>query len=370
MDAHAWRAPDSVVAETGRDIPESEAPADSPNPGGLFERGVYRRLLEEGYRFQFVQAVRLLELLNPEAPGPGETFDYDQVPIRLRPSVDLVFPPTDVKRVERSADVGSAEAVCVESTFLGLYGVDSPLPYYFYDALAREGDDTLAHRDFLDLFNHRFYAFFYRAWKKYRPGLYHRADGDDRHTRRFVSLAGLTPHAADAVPLPRLRFAAAAGLLAPRVRNAAGLEAVVNAFFDGLATEVVENMGRWVEVPTRRGLGDDRFQLGRDATVGERVFDRSGKFRLRLGPMSVNRYLALLPGAPDAAALHALVRLYVPDYLDFDVELRVRSADIPPTQLGDPQARLGLTTNLGQPRDPVIRRVVQYADDASARAPV
>jgi type VI secretion system protein ImpH len=343
---------------------EDERPSATPN---RFERGVYRRLLEEGHRFQFSQAVRLLELMFPEAPAPGETTDYGDAPIRLRPSVDLVFPATDVKRVERLGD--DRERVELVVTFLGLYGIDSPMPYNFYERLARKTEETVPHRDFLDLFNHRLYAFFYRAWKKYRPGLHYRPGGRDRHSQRFVSLAGVgTPHALDDVSLSPMRLAAQAGVLAPRSRNAAGLEALIEAFFEWIEAEVIENVPRWVPIPSRSGLGDGGFQLGDTSTIGEQIYDRSGKFRLRLGPMGVDQYLAFLPGGENVPDLHTLVRLYAPDYLEYDVELQVHSETLPTTQLGTSGAELGYTTSVGQPQDPVLRRIVEYDSGASSLA--
>lgn len=351
MDTESGVPSESVaVQEGGQTSPSATL--------GLLERGVHRRLLEEGHRFQFSQAVRLLELAFPEAPAPGKTTNYADAPIQLRPSPDLVFPATDVKRVRRRGEQGPIQ---VFVTFLGLYGIDAPLPYSFYEHLAQETGETVPHRDFLDIFNHRLYAFFYRAWKKYRPELHYRGGGRDRHSRRFVSLAGLgTPHALDDTSLSPMRLAAQAGVLGPQARNAAGLETLVEAFFDGVEVEVRENVPRWVTIPSRSGLGAGDFQLGKQATIGEKIYDRSGKFRLRLGPMGVDQYLALLPGGEDARALQTLVRLYVPDYLDYDVELQIHSEDLPPTQLGESGAELGYTTSIGQPRDPVTSRVVEY----------
>jgi predicted component of type VI protein secretion system len=55
-----------------------------------------------------------------------------------------------------------------------------------------------------------------------------------------------------------------------------------------------------------------------------------------------------------------LVRTYTPDYLHFDIELHVRAAELPATQLGSETAMLGLTTSLGQPREGAVRRIVEY----------
>ena len=349
MDAESWHSSESVAATA-----EGEAPSAPDSP---FERGVYRRLLEEGYRFRFFQAVRFLELLYPEAPTPGDTTDVRKEQIQLLPSTALVFPATDVKEIDRLED----DRVRVHSTFLGLYGIDSPLPYYFYDALATEEPDTFAHRDFLDIFNHRLYAFFYRAWKKYRPSLFHRPDGSDNHSQRFLAVSGVgTPHATDDVPGPPLRLAALAGILGARARHAPGLKKVLKAYFEDMEVEIVENVSRWVPIASRNELGAGGLKLGQDATIGERVHDRSGKFRICLGPMDLDSYLELLPGGAASETLQRLVRLYAPDYLDFDVELRLRTDDIPPTQLGDPSTKLGLTTSLGRPTEPVLNRVVDY----------
>jgi type VI secretion system protein ImpH len=338
----------------------------SPDPD-LFGRGVYRRLLGEGHRFQFSQAVRLLELLFPDAPAPGETTSVTDPPIHLRPSVDLVFPPTDLKRVTQAE--GDPRGIHVVVTFLGLYGIDAPLPYHFYDHLAKDPEETAPHRDFLDIFNHRLYSFFYRAWKKYRPHLHYRSGGRDRNSRRFVSLAGVgTPNALDDVSLSSMRLAAQARVLAPRTRNAAGLEALIRAFFDGIEVEVVENVPRWVPIPSRSRLGDGDVRLGEAATIGEQVYDRSGKFRLRLGPMPLEQYLALLPGGEDVPKVRDVVRLYAPDHLAYDVELRIRSEDLPTSRLGESGNQLGFTTSAGTPQEPVISRTVDYMANSAPQS--
>jgi type VI secretion system protein ImpH len=345
--------------------PTHAVTAPAPDAGGAAPDDVYRRLWREGHRFQFRQALRLLERAFPEAPPIGETADYLDPPIRLRPSVDLVFPATDLKRVARPDE--RPEAVEVVSTFLGLYGIDSPLPYRFYEHLAHGTSDTIPFRDFLDIFNHRLYAFFYRAWKKYRPWLHYRAGGRDRHSRRMVALAGLgtpgameTTGALEAVAASRMRLAAQAGTLGPRVRNADGLEALLRAFLEDVEVEVIENVPRWVDIPSPGGLGDGGVQLGENATVGEQIYDRAGKFRIRLGPLSLDQYRSFLPGGDRAEALHELVRLYAPDYLAYDVQLHVPSADLPTLEIGGDESRLGYTTSLGTPRQPLMSRIVEY----------
>ncbi len=337
----------------------TQAEAEEDPPASWFQGRVYRRLLAEGYRFQFSQVMRLLEHAFPDAPALGETTDYADPPIRLRPSTDMVFPPTDVKRVDRVEE--SPEQVQVVSAFMGLYGIDSPLPDPFHERLSTGARGTAPQRDFLDFFNHRFYAFFYRAWKKYRPELHYQRGGQDRHSKRFVSLAGLgTPKALDDVPVEPMDLAAQAATLGPRVRNANGLESLISTFLDDVEVEVIENVPRWVPIPSRPELGDDDFALGTNAAVGEKIYDRSSKFRIRLGPMDVDLYEALLPGGEAVEWMDTLVRLYAPDYLEYDLELQVYSDDMPPTKLGDEKSKLGLMTSLGTPQESITSQVVEY----------
>src|SRR5512146_1022934 len=128
--------------------------------------GVIARLFREGYMFDFFQAVRLLERFFPEGKSPGEAVDIAEEQIRFRPHNGLAFPATDVRGVEHLE--GVQERARITATFMGLYGIGSPLPVYFYDSVATETEESKPLRDFLDMFNHRLYSLFYRSWRKYR----------------------------------------------------------------------------------------------------------------------------------------------------------------------------------------------------------
>lgn len=329
------------------------APEQGAPEQGIPAQGIYASLFREGYRFDFFQAVRLLEAFFPEAPEPGTAADPAAERIRFRPDPAGVFPPSDVRAVERTPQ--GAEVV---ATFLGLYGVASPLPAHLHEDLAAETAETRPLRDFLDIFNHRLYGYFYRAWKKYRPG--EGADG----TARFLALAGLgTPGALEGAPVSLSRLAGYAGLLNRRARNAEGLRTLVAAFTDGLPVEVLENVPRRVPLARRPRLGrtPERATLGGSALLGASVLDVSGKFRLRVGPMGREDFEAFLPGGERAEALAYLVRLYAPDHLDFDVLLLLEAEQMPALRLGDRRARLGENTWLGRPHGaPLAERIVAY----------
>jgi len=317
-----------------------------------------RRLQTDGHRYAFEQALWLLERTWPDAPAPGAAADGADAAVRIRPGASRAFPPTDIAQIE--PDPSEAARMLVTVRFHGLYGIDARLPPRFVEALSGDRAASDPHRDFLDVFNHRFYSFFYRAWKKYRPQLRVQGTGRDVHSRRVRALAGLgETHARDDETTPLLRVAAQVRLLGRRPRHSAGLAALIRTFFGHLAVEVTENVPRWVSIPSRTRLGEG-VRLGHGDPIGREVFDRSGKFRIHLGPMGRAQYQALLPGGDEAATLHRIVRLYAPDHLAYDVELNVSSEDQPPTSLGEGATQLGYTTRLGRGEHPVRTRVVEY----------
>lgn len=354
MENRTWADAGPVVALEEPPPPDA-AVASTPE---MRRRAILDRLVREGYRADFFQVVHLVERLFPGAPAPGETADARGERLTIRPDPALVFPASDVRHVRW--EEGPKERVSVQVTFMGLYGIASPLPEFFYDGLVARAEETEALRDFLDLFNHRLYTFFYRAWKRVRPELAPGGARDDLHAGRFEALTGLgTPGLPEDLPVPRGLLTAFAGRLIPQVRSADGLRALVQGWL-GLPVEVVENLPRWVPIPRREKMGRNGMQLGITTTIGQRVKDAMGKFRLCIGPMGVEEYFSLLPGGSRARALQWLVRAYVPCTLAFDVELRVRTAELPRTKLGAGGGRLGLTACLGRPAEPVLARVVAY----------
>jgi len=325
-------------------------------------QGVLSHLFQKGHRFEFFQAVWLLETLFGDAtPGPGEAGKGQQEPIQIRPHTDLAFPATDVRQVAWTEEARAQMSV----TFMGLYGIDAPLPTNFFDTITMEAEEGRVLRDFLDIFNHRLYSYFYRSWKKYRPGLYFDKKQHNVHAQAFLSLAGLsTPGTLASTSLPGLRLATFAGRLGTSVRNAEGLQVLLAAFLDGVPVRIEENVPRWVTVTMRAGLGATAKtpgSLGINTTLGRRLFDVSGKFRMVLGPLSLQQYEAFLPEGAKAQILQTLVRLYAPDHLDYDVELLVASTERMAVTLGDRRMQLGRSMWVGRPAHAVISEVVAYA---------
>jgi type VI secretion system protein ImpH len=101
-----------------------------------------------------------------------------------------------------------------------------------------------------------------------------------------------------------------------------------------------------VEQRTRLGAGRPAERLGIGAVAGASVPDVQGKFRLRLGPLTLAGYESHLPGAARFAQVLAWLRNYIGLELAWDVRLVLRRGEVPRAQLGS-SSRLGWTTWLG-----------------------
>ncbi|MBF0527984.1 MAG: type VI secretion system baseplate subunit TssG [Deltaproteobacteria bacterium] len=312
------------------------------------------KILADGHEFSFFQLIRLLEILHEESPGLGTVGPAEEEAIRLRPDQGHGFPKADVLSVTREKPAGhDRERFQVMVGFLGLYGVTSPLPTIITKAIDDPDDpDAVRLRAFLDLFNHRLLSLFYRSWAKYRYDVRFRSDGQDEFSRRLLPLTGLAPTAATP-DLPHLELLTALGLLTQLPRSAAGLAGFLSVYLDDVPIRISQCVSRYVflKPDQKNALGCRNSTAGLDCLAGERVEDRSGKFRIHLGPLTWPAFLNLVPSNPRYKLLLALINLFLMDPLDFEVELILKGGQIPQPVLGKDRPRyLGWTTWLGAGR--------------------
>jgi type VI secretion system protein ImpH len=324
-------------------------------------------LFEEGYRFEFFQAVRLLERLYPGRLPVGRHANPAKEAVRFRALLSLTFPPSAIHEVVHSDDDKQpAEAVVA---FMGLTGLMGVLPRHYTELLlerVRYKDFTL--RDFLDIFNHRMISLFYRAWEKYRfPIAYERArpsSGDyDPFSICLFHLIGMGTEGLRG----RLKSGDEAllyysGLVAQQPRSASALQALLGDFF-AAPVAVAQFIGAWLtlesENRTRLGSSDANNRLGTTAILGSKCWDQQAGFRLIIGPLTFKQFREFLPSGGAFGALIELTRFFIGMTLDFDVQLVLKAAEVPGCRLGSPgpQAlRLGWSSWL---------KTREFSEDAS-----
>ncbi len=291
-------------------------------------------LLKDGPSYDFFQAVRLLRLaagIQPEGeeedrPGPGR--------IRVRPELSLRFPPADVARIEERA--GDPPAFLITVAFLGLYGASSPLPTFYTEDLIAATDEESATREFLDIVNHRLYALLIRSLSKYRAFLRVVEEKGPEDIEKLFCLVGLgekDPRGSLDDPYALLRYA---GLVTQYPRSALALATLLRDALGDIPVDILPCVLRTIVIPEdqRFALGDVSCVLGADSRVGHELDDRTGKFRLRLGPLSIEAFNALLPGRPLHRKAVSLVRFYLNDTLEYDIELSMAEGEAGTVRLG------------------------------------
>ena len=317
-------------------------------------------LTENPRAFHIFQALRLIEAAHPDSPRLGRSRRPSDDPVRLGQGAELAFPPATITGFAEDAEGGPGR---LTQQMFGLFGPNGALPLhlteYARDRQRNHHDETFV--AFADLFHHRMMSLLYRAWASGQPAASFDRPGDDTFGQMIAAFAGYTGEAfddRDAMPdVAKRHFA---GLLAAAPRSEAGLTAILSSLA-GAPVEIESFVGSWLHLePHDRGqLG--AVALGSSANLGEKVWSRAARFRVRIGPMSLQEYQRLLPGTPGYKRLAAIIRNYAGDTLEWEANLILLADDVPPAILGQ-AATLGRTSWIGQ-RPPC------NADDLSVSAP-
>lgn len=310
-----------------------------PGPDHL---SLLQRLQERPEEHHVFQALRIIEAHYQDAPRLGESRRPREDKVRLGQEVSLAFPPSTLTEFEPPQGNKPGR---LTNRFFGFFGPQGPLPLHLTE-FAR--DRKRNHRDptfvaFADMLTHRMMGLLYRAWAAARPApSYDR--GDDPFEQKVAALSGyMGAGLEDRDDMPDMARRYFAGHLSSGTKTPEGLVAILSAFFN-VPVHIQEFVGSWLELEP-----DDQWQLGQfgglgqTTSIGSRVWSRAAKFRLRLGPLKMSEYERLLPGGDSQRRLESIVRNYVGDTLDWDVNLILAGDEVPRAALGG-NTRLGHTS--------------------------
>ncbi|MEO6094147.1 MAG: type VI secretion system baseplate subunit TssG [Fibrobacteria bacterium] len=393
----------------------------------------------------FFQAVYLLERLFQGKGKVGTGDDMRSEPIRFETLNSMAFPASEVAAVlppmsfrsqaaqletakrgdEPPEDFDSLPPISdmlkagdgplrMSVTFMGLYGVSSPLPSYFTDPITLRKIEYFELKKFLDIFTHRLYSHFYRSWKKYRHYAQFTPERPDDYTLRLLALTGQWPRRN---PIARDVRAASPGtgvrsgressdfnlrripyarFLGNRVRSAKGLQQLLRGYFGFEKVKILQFEAAWVDIPVKTELGSSLVRLGASTRLGDRMQDRISRFVVEIGPLPRSLFNRFLPshtetlnatlGRPQAAGyagdnglrtstgidggesltgsaellpqVRELVDAYLRDPLDYQVKVILEPEEGRVPVLGSDHARMGMGVWLGdRPRAEIACRL-------------
>ncbi len=304
------------------------------------------KIAKRPYEFDFLRAVRLLECQYPDRPRIGYSISPAQDPIRFGQNPSLRFASSMIDELRRT-DANPVPRLFIHG--LGLFGPNGPLPQHYTEyAHARQlhhGDQTFT--AFLNVFHHRMMSLFYRAWAANQKPLDLDRPGEQHYAFYIGSFLGLGMESLqerDAVKdWAKLYFA---GRLACQTRNAEGLEAILQDFFE-IKAEIQTFVGRWMSLPSDSlcQLGDspETGSLGLTTIVGSRIWECQLNFRIKMGPMNLADYERMLPHGDAFQRLKYWLLNYVGEHFFWDVQLVLEAGEVPDTCLGR-AGRLGWTS--------------------------
>lgn len=318
---------------------------------------VYKNIFESPGSYAFVQAVDLIQA-GLRRQGHANPFGA----IRFRVNPNLSFPAGDIEDIvvteNNAPESHDGRKVEMTMNLMGLHGAASPLPAYFTEHVAILQDTNDAVRDFFDLFNHHLVGILYKSWRKYRYYLQYEEGASDRYSQRFFSFIGMGfDSTRQAKELNWSRLLAYMGLIAFKGDATGSLESTLRHYFNHENLRIIPCVKRRVKIPQDQQccLGRLNSGLGINLLVGEEVKDQTGKFRISIADLTWNSFNSFLPDQPIFAELTSLIKTILRSRLQFDVELRLRPAEIRPLTIGSSTVnRLGWSTWLGDTGDGIV----------------
>ena len=308
-----------------------------PTPQRRVGAGLIERMLAEPQRFEFFQAVRLIEQADPP------------LRLRYRNRLSLSFPPNQIENIGGDGDADGNRVIRVTPAFMGMLGSHGALPLHYSDRIGRHEKTSSdgGPRAFLDMLSQRALGMFYQAWSKHRPECMTAPDGGDEFLAMLAALSGAGAGASGEV-LDRETLAFYAMQIRSRAVSAPLMAGMYADYFN-VPIAVEQLIGEWQQLPARdqAALGMANVDLGAGVMLGARAYRCDARVRLRIGPLDAARHESFLPGRGGAQHLAALLALHCGVGMTYEVHLIQRAEDVRGVSLdsgGD--VRLGVNARL------------------------
>jgi len=309
------------------------------------------RLEADLHHINFYRLCQLLEKLNPHRPLIGSTSHPADDPVRFAPHPGMGFPASELKAVEYDED--NSKPPLIRTTFLGMYGVDSPLPTAYLDDISqrREGHEAL--QSFLDIFSHRILTQFYRIWRKYSYPATFEPGGTDTISQSLLGLVGLgIPGTAEHIATPVSRFLSLPGVLQQPGKTQEGMQALVSLLAPDTRVQVSPYCLRPVEVCQPLGFyGDDDFLLDGNTPLGDEALDANSQLLIALTTDNEQEAQGWKPDGLLYQDFLVMLRVYLGWRFKAKITLTTSTRLLAAPPLGDAPFWLGMNGVLGAEGD-------------------
>jgi len=303
---------------------------------------------ETPWRYDFFAMARRFQASH-DGPGFGYSVRPKQDPVRFGQYPLMEFPTRSIHSLN-----SDGERLKVKLLFSGLFGTNAPLPYHLTelvnDRRQHHNDDTIA--AFADIFHHRFFSVFYRAWADSDPVLSMDEGAGSRQDvfEKFIGAIGGTflSESEDFEDVGRRYYM---GHIGPSSARPEALEKILSDH-TGETIEIVEFIGTWLSIEPEDRVSLGMTGLGDGKVLGDSVFSPSSAFEIKVGPLDRDAYETFLPTGANAGLLREIVTATIGLEMEWRVRLCRNTETIPPMSLGKAGfGRLGYDVWMGQNDD-------------------
>lgn len=326
-------------------------------PGEQWSLGDALHLLgDPEQRVSLFGALRLLQAIQQGKARIGYSRLVDEDVVRIDQALLMEFAGCEVASVGVMSSFDQGFVPRIVQSAVGLLGPNGVLPYVWTEhawALAHHLHPSRRDESFMAWINviqRRQLALLFRAWSDTQATVSaDRPNESHPLADRLRALAGIAHADMDKrdriAPGFKMAFAAA---LTRRVRNPQPLAAMLSRHFEA-PVRLEEFVPRWLDIPADQAtrIGRQFNVLGEDAVAGARVWDSATRFRIIIGPLSLDRYRQFLPNGEAYAELADLVSLYVGPEFEWELVPVLEVQQVPYSWLGNQGLLLGWSSWLG-----------------------
>ena len=287
--------------------------------------------------WNFFQAVRRIECSDKNNPRIGDSVSPDMEAVRFGQCPTLAFTPNDVHSYRHNSVKQAAD---MEVNCFGVLGSNGAIPLFLTEYIYQRGKhhNDFSLIDFVNMFQHRMTSFLYKAWAIFEPAVSADRDDDDYYLDIFKSLSGCNYSSYEnRGGVDTASEAYYGGFLAKNIHSRGSLVFLLNDYFN-VPVKLEELLGDWKEIDQNYlcsfGSSPEVSSLGEGMVMGEKYWDCKKKFRIKLGPMSYEKYLEFLPGRAAFKHLVTWVKKFNHSNFEWDLQLVLEAEGVKPCGKG------------------------------------
>lgn len=303
--------------------------------------------------FSFLKGLEILEK-NHEGLLPQKKTGPDQKNYFLRSKLSWEVSASEIGSLKK--DKNNFCEVTVN--FLNIAGHNGPLPTMYSEKIMEQvRDKQNVLKDFLDLFQHRLLSIWRHLAREKDIGLVNFSADKHAMGRTLYDLSGIHRYDFKKSSLKDINFTSIASLIWKRPSTEAGLEQVLNDFFDH-ETKVTSCQGGWIKAEKAQVsiIGKDGAYntLGETCILGNKQWSQTLGVRLSVLNLHYNDYMAIYLNNSLLDLVNDITQYYVNGELVVHFFLHINPSQKKQTSV-DGKSLLGANTWLGKARSDAQR---------------